>query len=181
MAFIINMQEYGNVLNSFSDYLIYDDRKGRVLHTKYLNRGQFLEMWRFHFNRLRPDFSEMEYMNFLVAQRGVRGLVACLRNQSLNELKREITIHPSSFLEKNTDLVLSHMNYLAPSMAAMVIPKTLSWVDTTKNFIYFQKVLAKLEGYGLLYPEFHYNWTNEQKVVYEEQLYQYFKSLLTKN
>ena len=175
------MQEYGNVLNTFSDYLIYDDRKGRVLHSKYLNRGQFLEMWRFHFNRLRPDFSEYEHQKFLIAQRGVRGLVACLRNQSLMELKREITIHQVGFIDKNFDLVISHLKYLPPSMAGMVIPKTLSWIDATKNFNYYHAVLAKLEGYGLLYPAFHSNWTNEQKVVYEEQLYQHFKSLLTKN
>ncbi len=175
------MQEYGNVLNTFSDYLIYDERKGRVLHTRYLNKGQFLEMWRFHFNRLRPDMSKKEERGFLVAQKAVRGLLAVLRNQSLNELKREVVIHPSGFIEKNFELLINHLNYLPPSSGGTFLPKMVDWVDATRNYIYLQDVFNKTEGFGLLYPTFIRHYNDEQKVVYEEQLYRYFKKLLSKD
>ena len=36
------MQDYGNLANTFSDYLIYNGRKGRVLHACYLNKSNFM-------------------------------------------------------------------------------------------------------------------------------------------
>jgi hypothetical protein len=175
------MQDYGNVLNTFSDYLIYDERKGRVLHTRYLNKGQFLEMWRFHFNRLRPDMSKTEERKFILAQKAVRGILAVLRNQSLNELKREVVIHPSGFIEKNFELLINHLNYLAPCTAGTFGPKMVDWVDATRNYNYMRDILNKTEGFGLMYPVFMPVLSDEQKVVYEEQLYRHFKKLLSKN
>lgn len=174
------MQEYGNLLNTFSDYLIYDERKGRVLHTKYLNKGQFLEMWRFHFNRLRPDMSRREQQEFIMLHKVARGIAAVLRNQSLTELRRELMFNPTCFLEKNADLIINHYNYLAPGLAGCHVPKMTNWVDSTRNYNYVREVIYKCDCYGLMYPTFTHDLTDEQKVAYENQLYRHFKKLLSK-
>ena len=176
------MQEYGNLANTFSDYLIYDDRKGRVLHTRYLNKAQFYEMWRFHFNRLRPDFSESDSNSFVIAQRVTRGILAILRNANLAELKRAVYLDELAYPDDKTqDILLNHFNYLAPSPSATLFSKTLSWIDATKNLVYMQKVVAKVEQYGLHYPMLSKELTEEQKMQLEESIYLHFKSLLTKD
>lgn len=174
------MQEYGNLLNTFSDYLIYDERKGRVLHTRYLNKGQFLEMWRFHFSRLRPDMSKEEQTSFITLHKAARGIASILGNQSLTELRREVVINPSSFIEKNADLVLNHLNYLAPGMAGCLVPKMTSWIDATKNYLWVREILYRSDCYGLMYPAFMHGLSDEQKVTIENQLYRHFKKLLSK-
>ncbi|OMJ94511.1 hypothetical protein SteCoe_2285 [Stentor coeruleus] len=175
------MQNYGNLVNTFSDYLMYDERKGRILHTRYLNKAQFYEMWRFHFNRLRPDLSDHRNKEFIVAQRITRGLLAVLRNYSLVELKRHLIVNEQCYPEGVNDIIINHLNYLAPSQAGVLIPKTVSWIDATKNFVYLQKVCVKIQSFGLHYPSLSEELTQEQKAQMEEQLYQYFKKLLTTN
>lgn len=175
------MQEYGGLINTFSDYLMYDERKGRVLHTRYLNRAQFYEMWRFHFNCLRPDLSNDKYREFIVVQRVTRGLLAVLRNYSLSELKRHLFVNEQCYPEGVNDILINHLNYLSPSPAGTLTPKTVSWIDATKNYVYLQKVCAKIQSFGLQYPMLSIELTQEQKAQMEEQLYQYFKKLLTTN
>lgn len=176
------MQEYGNLMNTFSDYLIYDERKGRILHTRFLNKAQFYEMWRFHFNRLRPDFSEAENNNFIFAQRLTRGILGILRNENYKELSRAFLIDNLAFPgDKGQEILLNHLNYLCPSPACTLFAKTLSWVDASKNLSYVTKVVAKVEQYGLHYPNLSCELTQEQKGQLEEQLYQYFKEALSQD
>ena len=140
------MQEYGNLMNTFSDYLIYDERKGRILHTRYLNNAQFYEMWRFHFNRLRPDFSAIENSEFVIAQRASRGLLGVLRNENYTELKRATFVDGLAYPgDRATEGLINHLNYLPPSPGMTLFARTTSWIDATKSYLYMKKVNAKIE------------------------------------
>ena len=168
-------------MNTFSDYLIYDERKGRILHSRYLNKAQFYEMWRFHFNRLRPDFSNQENVEFVVAQRLARGVFAVLKNENYAQIRRAYLIEGPAFpSDQASDAIINHLNYLPPSLACQIAPKMTSWIDATKSYNYIKKVAAKIESFGLQYPAMSRELTQEQKVQLEDQLYHYFKKLLTK-
>jgi hypothetical protein len=176
------MQEYGNLMNTFSDYLIYDERKGRVLHTRYLDKASFYEMWRFHFNLLRPDLSYNRNLEFNLSQKVARGLLGHLRNQSLIELRRVLLMDSASYPNDETsDILLNHMNYMSPSLAGTLYARSLSWIDASKNFNYCQEASYKAQKYGLQHCYLSVPLSEEETAKAEEELYQYFKQLLTKD
>ena len=169
------MQDYGNVLNSFSDFLIYDERKGRVLHSKYLSKAQFYEMWRFHFNKLRPDFTRYEMELFNHTQRVVRGLFGYLRNANFEQLRLCAYSDLEAFPDMRCSEILeAHMNFVAPTPGMPVLYKITSWKDATRSTIYLSNVLRKIEKFGLDYPNLSATLTEEQKKNKEEQLYEMF-------
>lgn len=169
------MEDYGTVLNTFSDFLIYDERKGRVLHSRYLNKAQFYEMWRFHFNKLRPDFSAPELESFHLSQRLTRGLFGYLRNANLEQLRMCARADPESFPDsKCSEILETQMNYTQPSPGMPVLVKLTDWKDATKSFNYISNVLRKIGHYGLDYPLLSKPLTEEQKRYKEEQLYEQF-------
>jgi hypothetical protein len=73
------MRAQGANLASFSDYLLYDERKGRILHAKHLNRAQSYEMWRLPFNSLRPDLPFYNIRNEDEIQRMSKSIQTYLR------------------------------------------------------------------------------------------------------
>lgn len=173
------MQDYGNVQNTFSDYLLYDERKGRVLHSRYLNKAQFYEMWRFHFNKLRPEFSDADKLGLVLTQRLTRGLMGYLRFANGRELSRCMRIDPNDYPNENCREILENqLNFMAPSVGQPVLNKMGSWRDASKSLNYIQAVAAKIHAYGLDYPGMAKPLTDEQKVQLEEQLYGYFTERL---
>ena len=174
------MEIYGNLLNTFSDYLIYDERKERVLHTRYLNRAQFYEMWRFHFNRLRPEFSAIQNQELAMAQRLTRGVMGYLRHYNGREVQRCYRLDPEDFPSETCQKILhNHLNYMSPSPASPLFPKMTSWKDASLSWNYVTSVTQKVEKYGLQYPLMSRPLSQEQKANLEEQLYQHFKELLS--
>ena len=174
------MEEYGNLLNSFSDYLIYDERKGRVLHTRHLNKAQFYEVWRFHFNRLRPEFSPKENLDLRSSLKTSRAILGFMRHQNGREAGRafrlDVEAYPSPAVQK---IMHQQLDYMAPTPAMIVAPRMQSWRDATKSINYVTEVAQKIEKYGLQFPYLSAEMTQEQKAVLEEQLYNHFKDLLT--
>ncbi|CAG9318288.1 unnamed protein product [Blepharisma stoltei] len=174
------MQDYGNLVNSFNDYLLYDERKGRILHTRYLNKAQFMEMWRFHFNRLRPDLSNSQHQQMLTSLKASRYIQGYLRSANIRELGRCYNMSIANFPdERAQEIYLNQLNYVSPAAGQPVGFKMTSWEDATRNAIYVKRVLGKIASFGLHYPYFALEYTQEQKAQLEEQTYQYFKTLLT--
>ena len=169
------MQDYGNVLNTFSDFLIYDERKGRVLHSKYLNKAQFYEMWRFHFNKLRPDFTHEQMKDFNLAQRITRGVFGYLRNTNLEQLRICAYSDEESFPDMRCNEILqSQMNFTQPTPGMPVLVKLTNWKDASRTYNYMSNVLRKISLYGLDVPSLTGTLTAEQKKYKEEQLYEMF-------
>ena len=169
------MQDYGTVLNTFSDFLIYDERKGRVLHSRYLSKAQFYEMWRFHFNKLRPDYSAQELQSFYLAQRLTRGIFGYLRHANLEQLRMCARADMESFPDlKCSEILATQMDYSLPSPGMPVLVKMTDWKDATKSSNYISNVLRKVSHFGLDYPLLTQPLTEEQKRYKEEQLYEMF-------
>jgi len=174
------MQEYGTLLNSFNDFLIYDERKGRVLHSRHLNKAQFYEMWRFHFNRLRPEFSKEQNQEFALAQRLTRGIFGYLRFHSGRELAKCWRLTQNDYpTDHCQEILINHLNYTAPTPGQPLFTKVTNWEDASKSYNYVQQVAAKIEAFGLNYPNMSRPMNQEQQTQLEEQLYQYFSSLLS--
>ena len=174
------MENYGTVLNSFSDYLIYDERKGRVLHSRFLNKAQFYEMWRFHFNKIRPEYTHEQNAQMAAKQRLTRSLLGYMRFLNGREIERCYRIEHLEFpSDKCQEILLNQLNFLSPSPGAPLFAKVTSWRDAIKSELYINDVAAKIEGYGLTYPYLTPALNQEQKAHLEEQLYHHFKDLLT--
>lgn len=174
------MQDYGNLINTFQDYLIYDDRKQRVLHTRYLNKAQFYEMWRFHFSRLRPDLGEIQHQEMNLSQRINRGLFGYMRYMNGKEIAKCYRMQISDYPDERCTAILdNYLNFTNPTAGQPILIKMTSWDDACRNLIYIRKVLGKIQSFGLHYPIFTNHHTQEQKAQMEEQLYQNFKTLLT--
>jgi hypothetical protein len=172
------MAGFGSVLNTFSDFLIYDERKGRVLHSRHLNDAQHYEVWRFQFNRLRPDLPvslEKSHTRGLLLARSVIGF---LREEQLrlhrlhnNNLRHEFKhTRNIEFYERTLDLI-------SQSYGDCFHTGMYSWHDQLKTYDYIRKVVNKVQRYGF-YGASGSLASKEQKAEFEEKLYQIFCSKL---
>lgn len=169
------MRNNGQVMQTFSDYLIYDERKGRVLHSRFLNRGQFYDMWRLSFNALRPDlFYQLNHEQDEI-QRMAVGIQGYLRNQNLNQLRQCYNYYLDEYPgDKCYPILKNHMNYMPPAAGNPLTRRVTDWRDAAKNHRYVRRVMHKVESYGLNYPSSTSQMTPDQLAEAEEQLYEYF-------
>lgn len=168
------MASHGSVLNTFSDFLIYDERKGRILHSRYLNTAQHYEVWRFQFNRLRPDLPDSMTACNTYLLKLARSIIGQLRTEQFTRHKSHAIMLRSEFADpRNIELYERTLDFMSPHFGGIVTTKVYGWQDQLKTADYAKQVIQKVHRYGMFNASGSYA-TKEQKMQFEEKLYQFF-------